>query len=55
MSRFAREGAVDESRPAANRDIAIVGGGAAGAAASLLRPRPDLDIAAIDPEPKVIA
>jgi hypothetical protein len=53
MSRFAREGAVDESRPAASRDIAIVG--AAGAAASLLRPRPDLDIAAIDPEPKVIA
>ena len=51
MSRIARGGSVDASKPAASHDIVIVGGGAAGAAvaASLLRRRPDLDIAIIDP------
>ncbi len=51
MSRVAKGGAVDASKPAVSHDIVIVGGGAAGAAvaASLLRRRPDLDIAVIDP------
>jgi len=50
-ARIANKRPVGAEKPTAKHDIVIVGGGAAGTAvaASLLRRKPDLDIAIIDP------